>query len=57
MVGILSIQFNPKVGDKVSKFRNAFDRIGTLILKGQSVNELSTISNIIKQDIIHISIN
>lgn len=54
---VVSLEIYPKVGDKVSKFRNAFDRIGTLILKGQSVNELSTISNIIKQDIIHISIN
>lgn len=35
-------EFNlyPKVGEKVRPFRNAYDRIGTLVLKGETLNDL-----------------
>lgn len=38
-------EFNlyPKVGDIVRPFRNAYDRIGTLVMKGEKLSELRTI--------------
>ena len=46
----------PTIGDSVHLFRNAFDRIGTLTLKGNSVKDLECISADIKNNIIKIEI-
>lgn len=53
---VLSFELYPKVGDKVSKFRNAFDRIGTLILKGESLQHLYTVSSDIKNNKLKLTI-
>jgi len=51
-----SLDIYPKVGDRVTTFRNAFDRIGTLIMKGDSVQHLFSVSNMVKDNIIKLTI-
>ena len=53
---VVSLELYPKVGDKVTKFHNAYDRIGTLVMKGNSVSHLFDISQSIKKDILNIEI-
>lgn len=44
---VVSLEVYPKKGDEVHAFRNAFDRIGTLVARGESVKKLQvTIDNI-----------
>ncbi len=54
---VVSLELYPKVGDKVTKFHNAYDRIGTLVMKGKSVGHLLEISQSIKSKIINIEID
>lgn len=51
-----SYEIYPKEGDLVSMFKTAMDRIGTLILKGDSVTQLQELSPYIKNNIINIKI-
>ena len=51
-----SLDIYPKVGDRVTTFRNAFDRIGTLIMRGGSVQHLFSVSNMVKGNIIKLTI-
>ena len=37
---VVSLEIYPKVGDEVRSFQNAFDRIGTLVMKGISMEKL-----------------
>ncbi|MCQ2336006.1 MAG: ATP-grasp domain-containing protein [Paludibacteraceae bacterium] len=40
---VQSFNLYPKVGDVVRPFRNAYDRIGTLVMRGEKLSELRTI--------------
>lgn len=51
---IVNIEVYPKVGEKITAFRNAYDRIGVIISKGKSVKELIEINNIVKNEKIKI---
>lgn len=51
-----SYEIYPKEGDLVAMFKTAMDRIGTLILKGDSVTQLQELSPYIKNNIINIKI-
>ena len=42
---VVSLDVYPKAGDKVTAFRNAYDRIGTMIIKGVGLQQLFSISN------------
>ena len=53
---VVSMEIYPKVGDTVSKFRNAFDRIGTLVLKGDNLQDLYKISSDIKNNVIRMTL-
>lgn len=53
---VVSLAIYPKIGGEVHAFRNAYDRIGTLILKGNSIEHLNEVSKNIKQNKIIISI-
>lgn len=53
---VISLSIYPKIGDEVHTFRNAYDRIGTLIMKGRSVGDLKEKSLNIKQNVIKIGI-
>lgn len=53
---VISLELYPKKGDKVAKFRNAFDRIGTLIMKGDSLYSLQDLSSNIKKNLIRLTI-
>lgn len=53
---VVALNIYPKVGEKVSKFRTAFDRIGTLILKGDNLSHLYTVSKDIKDNIVKLSV-
>lgn len=46
-------EFNlyPKEGDVVRPFRNAYDRIGTLVMKGENLNDLKVIRDRIVEEI------
>ena len=54
---VVSLELYPKVGDKVTKFHNAYDRIGTLVMRGKSVGHLLEISENIKSKILNIEID
>lgn len=41
---VVSFELYPKVGDEVHAFRNAYDRIGTIVLKGNSLELLRELS-------------
>lgn len=47
---VVSLEVYPKAGDEVHAFRNAFDRIGTLVMKGESMERLRKISRIVNED-------
>lgn len=51
---VVSLEVYPQKGDEVHAFRNAFDRIGTLVLRGSSVPCLRQISQGIVDELIHI---
>lgn len=53
-VSILSLY--PQIGDKVTKFRTAFDRIGIMVMKGKSVESLVELSKVIKSERIKINL-
>ena len=54
---VVSLELYPKIGDKVTKFHNAYDRIGTLVMKGESIGHLLEISDSIKSNILNIEID
>ena len=51
---VVSMEIYPRVGDGVKKFRNAFDRIGTLIIKGDNLLHLYDVSSIVKNSVLQI---
>lgn len=53
----ISYDIYPQKGDEVHEFRNAYDRIGTLILKGKDIPGLRRTSENIRKNIITITIN
>lgn len=52
----ISYDIYPRKGDEVHEFKNAFDRIGTLILRGKGVSDLRRTSENIRKHIINIII-
>lgn len=48
---VLSLDIYPKIGEVVHAFRNAYDRIGTLILKGSSLVQLKDVTKEVKNRI------
>ena len=53
---VVSLDIYPKPGDEVHVFRNAFDRIGTLVMRGKSLPKLKKISENINENTIKINI-
>lgn len=51
---VVSIDVYPHIGETVNAFRNAYDRIGTIIMKGSSVEILKRISQNISELILNI---
>lgn len=47
---VVSLEIYPKRGDKVSVFKTAYDRIGSIVLKGKTVEELRAILDNLKRD-------
>lgn len=48
---VVDFQLYPKIGDKVSPFRTAYDRIGILVMKGDTMKSLIEKRNVIINDI------
>ena len=51
---VVACEIYPQIGDEVRSFRNAYDRIGTLIMKGDSIQTLLELSSKIKKNHINI---
>lgn len=52
----IALDIYPTIGDKVQSFNNAYDRIGTLILKGDDLTEVLGECQRIKEDVISIEL-
>lgn len=48
---VMSLEIYPKIGEYVHAFRNAYDRIGTVVMKGQSLIQLKNVSIEVKNRI------
>lgn len=51
---VVACEIYPQIGDEVRSFRNAYDRIGILIMKGNSIQTLLELSSKIKKNHINI---
>lgn len=53
---VISLEIYPNVGEKVHAFCNAFDRIGTLVMRGESIEHLRKVSNEINNNVVKINL-
>ena len=49
---VVSYDFYPKIGDTINSFKNAYDRLGYVVNKGNSIRNAGQSSNYINNSII-----
>lgn len=51
---VVSVEIYPHIGEYVNSFRNAYDRIGTMTLRGQNIHDLLDIANNLRLSVVKV---